>query len=297
MDDDLKQNLEAVYFTLAGFSSFSCCDALYKSMNASYPFQNNVFFVASFALLFLLALSPIFGGPLASIKTRKLGLHMFRALLLVPQGLLAIYAFGQLPLADVYAILFLSPLISAFLALIVLKEKIQPYKVIAIYTGFLGVLIILRPGMVPISFPVIATLLSAVLFSLSTIIVRKIGRTRKSLAFAVYPTAGMIPVAFVMAMPTFEWPTLNHLFVLAMTGIAAANGSMCLSKGFSMAPTALVAPVHYIQIIWGMVLGYIFFGDILDFWTGLGSAIIILSGLYLIYKDKKNVKPPVPLAK
>ncbi len=288
MKKNMKQNIEALYFTIMGFSSYSCSDALHKSLSTTYPFQNNLFFASSFSLCFLVLISPFFGGLFSCLKTKKIKMHLLRALLCVPQGLFCIYAFANLPLAKVYPLLFLSPLLSAFLAAFLLKEKADLYKIIPIFSGFLGVIVILRPGIIPITLPMFAAICSTFFFSLITITVRKMGDKEHMFAYAFYPVLVMIMVTFAITLPQFIWPTPKHLMVLAVTGAAAANGGMCISRGFSMARTSLVAPIHYIQIIWGAVFGYIFFGDLIDIYTAIGSAIIVGSGLFLIYKDKET---------
>lgn len=281
----------AILFAVIGFSSYSIGDTVYKWLSSSYTVYSNIFFATLFSFIFLLIVAPFFGGLRSCLETKKLKLHLFRSCLFIPQTSLAFYAFGYLPMTNVYAVFFLTPLLSSILAVFLLKERPELYKFIAILAGFFSIMIILRPDAVPISVPVMAVFGSACFIALINVLARKIGEEGESfLSFALYPFIVILPVMFFLMLPEFVMPTVFDLVLLAMAGLTGIVGIITIPKGFTMAPLALVAPFHYVQILWGIVIGYFVFGDTLDWQTGIGAVGVILSGLFLIFMDQRKAE-------
>ncbi len=167
------------------FALFTVMDALVKWLSATYPVPELVFTNSLFALLPVLVVSLRRGG-LARLRTRRLGLHVLRGLLGAGGGLLAFYAYSQLPLADAYAIIFTTPLIITALSLPVLGEPVGWRRWSAVGVGFIGVLIMLRPGVAPIGIGSLATFGAACLSALSILLVRKLGTTESTAGIALY---------------------------------------------------------------------------------------------------------------
>ena len=154
-------------------------DALIKWLSADYPVHQLVFSNSLFALVPVLLVSLRRGG-LARLRTRRLRLHVLRGLLGAAGGLLAFYAYSQLPLADAYAIIFTTPLMITALSLPVLGEPVGWRRWSAVAVGFAGVLIMLRPGVAPIGIGALAALGGACLSALSILLVRKLGTTEST---------------------------------------------------------------------------------------------------------------------
>lgn len=213
-----------------------------------------------------------------------------RGVLLAAEFLLFIYSFAYLPMTTAYALIFVTPFLASLLAIPFLGEKVTMRQWAAISLGFAGVLVVLRPGWVPLGLPVIAALCGAFFFALSNIMVRMIGEDGESpLTFALVAEVVICAVTFVLFLTQPEIPTLFHLFLLVWVGLFSAVALFCIPLAFLRAPAAVISPFHYVQMLWGIVFGYLFFGDLMSIWIALGSAIIVASGIWLIRQERGKI--------
>lgn len=291
----MNTRIAAVLCAIGGFSVFSVGDAMFKYLTASLSVPSVCFYAAAFSTLYLFVFSMMRGGFAAHFRTDHLRVHLLRGGIVFAHATLAIVAFSALPMATVYSMLFLAPFLIALLAIRFLGEKATPAHWAAIATGFAGILIVLRPGFVPFSLPVAAGLAAAVLFSVSWVIVRRIRSGNDSaLCFTFYVQMMIAAGSFVlMSLRGFEIPGIAELGILALAGGASAIGNILLARAYLLAPSASVAPFHYVQILWGVVFGAVFFGDFPDLWTGAGAALIIGAGLFLIRVESRKGASPV----
>ena len=206
---------------------------------------------------------------------------------------LIVYAFTQLPLAKAYAISFIAPMFSALLAIPLLRDRVSWQHVVAIIIGFLGVLIILRPGVIPLELASLAALTSALFFSLVNITARYMRDTKHTLlSWAFYPHLVIISILLLLFLSELQWLRLQDLAYLAFMGGVSAFGAICIARAFAHARTATAASFHYVQMLWGAALGYFIFGDKLDLWTAVGAVVIIGSGLWLMRVETTEIKSP-----
>jgi len=286
----LSETQKGALFAFIGFSAFAWGDVVFKHLGERYSIFMIGFFAAFFALIILTALATVKPGLKKALKTNHLRLHIVRGALLLVQFLCIIYAFQYMSLAKFYALIFAAPMIAILLALVFLKERASIGIYAAVLVGLGGVMIILRPGMIPIDVASIATLCAAFLFASSNIITRFIGNKDHPYAFAIYTELVILPVTAILMIPHFVIPTLGDSFLFVLTGVFSAMGLIFIAKGFSHAPASIAAPFHYVQMLWGVVLGYLVFGDRLDLWTAIGGAVIIASGIWVLRHS--NAPPP-----
>lgn len=285
----LSDTAKGMIFSALGFSLFAVGDAIFKYLSASYDVLDLVFFFGLFALLTYIVTSKKLGGFKRTFQTKNKKLHALRSILIATQVLTAFYAFSQLPLATVYALIFVAPILTSLLAIVILKEQVSRPQWLAIAIGFIGVLVILRPGLIPLDWATIAAITAAIVVSSANIIVRFLDNRETSLSLALYPQILILTMMLPFVIIDFRMPALSDLIWMIAGGLLSASGMLGLIKGFSKAAAAKAAPFHYIQMLWGVGLGYVIFGDIPDLWTGIGALIIIASGFWLIRHSKKDI--------
>ncbi len=284
MDKEEHKHLKGALLAAAAFSLFSIGDALIKSISGIYSFYVMIFFISLFAIGTLLIFSSPLDGLRETLKSRKIPLHLLRGFFFFLQFPLIIFGLSHLPMTKFYALVFVTPFLTSLIAIPVLKERVQGRSWLAIFVGFFGVLIVLRPGLIPLDMPSLAVLGLALFSALVNIMVRVIGAEETKLSFALFPEALVFVAAGCLVLLTggFEIPAGAHLFILAAIGCLSATGMVLIAMAFSYAPASVAAPFHYIQMLWALLFGYFIFDDALDIWTGVGAAIIILSGIWLL---------------
>ncbi|MCB9990565.1 MAG: DMT family transporter [Rhodospirillales bacterium] len=290
MDNLKTDTIKGVLLAIIGFSLFAIGDAIYKYVSPFYSIYVMGFFGSLFGTIAMLVYCRLTGGIKNALKTGHLRLHILRGILLLAQFLLAIYALQQISLAKFYALVFAAPFITTILSIPLLGQSVDWKRWASVIVGFIGVLIVLRPGIIPLEPASIACLSAAVLFSVANLLAGKIGTGKESpLSFGLYVELVITPCIFLLALPDFTLPSLPHLGLLAFCGVSGAVALVALAIAFAKAPAAVAAPFHYTQMLWGIALGYVVFGDVMDLWTGIGAAIIIASGLWLIRTEHRKI--------
>lgn len=290
MNDNQHSAAKGILLSLLGFSLLSFGDTTIKYLSGYYSTHSLVFYNSLFGLMVLLLLSPWLGGLKNTLKDGRIGLHLLRGVLVFVQLSLIVYAFTQLPLAKAYSMAFMAPIFSALLAIPLLRDRVSVRHVLAIVLGFSGVLIILRPGLIPPEPASLAALASALFFSLVNITARYMRDSDHTLlSWAFYPHLVIIAILILIFGEQLQAPRLQDLGYLAFMGGVSAFGAISIARAFAHARTATAASFHYVQMVWGVVLGYLFFGDRIDLWTAVGALVIIASGLWLMRVERSVV--------
>jgi drug/metabolite transporter (DMT)-like permease len=278
-----SQPVTAILLALAAFLIFSVGDSLIKWLSRHYDTFTIAFYIGALVVLLVLALSPFAGGmrPVLTLPDRRW--HILRGLCLAVQFYLMIYAFSVMSLTKAYALLFAAPLLTVALAWPLLGERTSPAQALLVLAGFAGVLVILRPGMIPVDAASAGMLAAALAFALSNIIIRKMrGDSQPFLAWPFY-SEGIIMLG---ALPFFlrdpVLPAAPHMLMFLAIAALSVVALALLGTAFRLARAGTVAPFHYVQILWAAGLGYALFGDTVDAWTAAGTAMIVASGLLMI---------------
>ncbi|WP_417524327.1 DMT family transporter [Marinovum sp.] len=282
-------NIKGLLFALLGFAMFSVHDVVVKYLGGTYSPVQIIFFAGlfSFPLLTFVLMSDPTRDNLRPVHPWWV---LLRVLTSLGAGLMAFYAFSVLPLAQTYTLLFVAPLLITVLAIPVLGERVGLHRWAAVIVGLAGVIVVLRPGAQDLTLGHAAGLGSAACNALASIVVRKIGQDERPVVLMLYPLAGnfllmgsALPFVYV-AMPVVD---LGALGVIAVLGFAA---SMCVIAAYRFGEAAIVAPMQYSQILWASVFGFLLFGESLDRPTFYGAGLIILSGLYIVYRESRGGK-------
>lgn len=285
----LSQEVRGVYLASIGFSLFALGDAVFKYLSAYYSISLLLFFNAVFGMSVLILASPWLGGLKATLQTAQLKLHLLRSILILIQLSLVVYGLSQMPMTKTYAIVFTAPLIATLLAIPLLKDPVNNKQWLAIVTGFAGVLIILRPGFIPMDLAALGVLVAALFFSLANITVRFMRKTANTiLSWVFYPNMLILLVTGCLLNTDMIMPLEGHLILFFFLGVCSSSGAIFITKAFLCSSVATASSLHYIQMLWAVLLGYFIFQDYVDLWTVAGSVVIICSGIFLLQLAKKK---------
>ena len=285
-----------IVLMLAGIIGFSVMDAIIKWLTADYPVPQIVALRSWFGLPLLLLLALYEGGPKALRSSRPL-VHVGRYLLVLLLSFSFFWALSQMKLVDAVAITFAAPILIAALSVPLLKEAVGLRRWIAIGVGFCGVLIILRPGVGVFQWAALVVLGSAVVYALLMITTRAFKSTESTASLMLYPQLGMSLTAIIFAPFFWVTPDLHDLGLFALAGLFGSVGVICLTHAFRLAPAATISPFEYSALIWASLLGFLLWGELPDRITLLGAAIVISSGLYIIYRETIKIgraRPKLP---
>jgi len=281
---------------LAGIAAFAVMDATIKWLTADFPVTQVVALRSWFGLPILCFLA-YFEGGLRALKTRRPLVHVLRYALVLALSFSFFWALSQMKLVDAVAITFAVPILIAALSMPLLKEPVGWHRWAAIGTGFCGVLIILRPGMGVFQWAALVVLGSAVVYALLMITTRAFKSTESTAALMLYPQLGISLTGIFIAPLFWVTPGPVDLGLFALAGVFGSVGVICLTHAFRLAPVATVSPFEYSGLIWATLLGFFLWRELPDTPTLAGAAIVIASGLYIIYRETIRVgraRPQLP---
>jgi drug/metabolite transporter (DMT)-like permease len=193
----------------------------------------------------------------------------------------------SLPMADALAIFFVNPLVIVILSALVLREKVDGQRWLAVLVGFVGTLIIIRPGMVAVTPGTLYALVSGVALGTYFVMTRQIAGAANATVLT-FQTCALGAGLMTLALP-LVWtpPTGTQWIMLALVGIIATTGHVCITRSYEHAEASLLAPLAFTEIVMTTVLGWWVFGDLPDRWTVLGVTILIASAVYISLREQR----------
>ena len=280
-------NIKGAFFALLGFAIFATHDVVIKALGASFaPFQL-VFFstLFSFPLVTFMLMQDKTEGTL---KPAHPWWSLARTIGATLNALAAFYAFSVLPLAETYALIFATPLVITVLSIPILGEKVGLHRWIAVLIGLAGVLVVLRPGSTELTMGHAAALSCAFLGGFVSIVVRKIGREERTVVLMLHPlVCNFVVMGGLMAL-NYKPMTLPELGGVGLISLFGFVAGILLILAYKASEAVVIAPMQYSQIIWASAFGYFLFDEKIDGVTVLGAGIIILSGLYILFRESKG---------
>ena len=222
------------------------------------------------------------------LRTERPWLQIGRSVLLLLSTVLNIFALRYLQLDETMSILFATPLLVAALSIPFLGESIGPRRWAAIIVGFCGILIITRPGFGNMHPAALLTVIGTICYALYSISTRVLSTTDFSGTTLFYSGLfGAVVMSFVVPF-VWSWPAGPlQVVVMIIMGTCGAFGHYLLILAHRLAPASILAPFIYTQIIWVVISGYLVFNDLPNHWTLIGGGVVIASGLYLLYRERK----------
>jgi drug/metabolite transporter (DMT)-like permease len=224
------------------------------------------------------------------VRTRVFGLHLVRNVSHYAGQFGWFFALGVIPLSEVFAIEFTTPIWTALLAALVLGERMNKLRMAAVAVGFVGVLVILRPGISAVSVGSLSVLGAAGAYALTYIMTKKLTGTETPLSILFYMTAMQLPLGFAAALIDWRWPQAwawPWVFTVAITALVA---HYCMTRAFRLADATVVVPLDFLRLPLIALLGLLLYGEALDAWVMVGAACVLLAS----WMNLKSVQP-VPL--
>ncbi|HEV7777701.1 MAG TPA: DMT family transporter [Luteibacter sp.] len=278
---------KGVLLGFACFAAYACSDACVKLLEGSLPAYEAVFFGA---LLGLAAL-PFIRKPgdrwQEVFVAKKPGLWFLRAAAGAASNVGAVIAFTALPMAEAFALIFLLPIFVTILSVIFLKEHVGWRRWSAVIAGFVGVLVVLRPGFRALGPGHLAAMACGLAGALSMIALRVAGPHEKRITLYGAGVVGPLVLGGVLMLKTFVWPDWHQWVLLFGYGLLAALAAVLLMFATQRAPANRVAPTQYSQMLWAIFFGYVLFHDHLDWPMLIGIAIILGAGLFTFVREEK----------
>ena len=281
----VEGNSRAVLLMVIGTVFFSSMHALIRYMSADLHAFELAFFRNLFGILVVLPW--LLRSGLAPLKTKRLGLHSVRGLLNGLGMLMFFYAVSITPLADVIALSFTAPIFATVLAIVFLGEIVGTRRWAAIFIAFLGTMVILRPGLMEISQGQFLAMASAALWACALIMIKILSRTDSSITIIAYMIIFQVPVSGLAAATVWITPSLEQVCIMAVMGTLGTVGQWLLIEALKEGDTNVVMPFDFLKMIWAVLLGFLFFNELPDLFTWLGSAIIFSSAIFIAWRESK----------
>ena len=282
-------------FALLAFALYASHDAVVKYVGGYYSPVQVLFFgvLMGFPVVTMTMLRDKTDGNLIPHHPWW---TLIRTISVVITGVCAFYAFSHLPLAQCYAIFFSTPLLITLLAIPILGEKVRLRRGLAVAVGLVGVMVVLRPGNAAFGLGHLAAMVAATTGSLASVIVRKVGHAERSAVLMLYPMVANF-IAMGLALPFVYRPMpIEHLGAFLTMAVLGSAGSFLIIGAYRKAEAMIVAPMQFSQIIWATIYGYVFFRERVDSATIIGAAIVIASGLYILFREgKASVSETTPV--
>jgi drug/metabolite transporter (DMT)-like permease len=274
---------------------FAVWSAIGKWQVAIYPFGEVMFLrsISSFIVCLVVVL-PVAGTSVFATQ-RQRG-HIARGLSQAISQTFTIIAFSLMPLAGAIAINFSAPLWAALLSIIWLKERAGPARWAALLSGFFGVLIVANPGADSLTVGALFALANAVMFGSVTVAVRGMTKTESANTLLMWQMATLTVFHSTLLVFGFQWPTPADAAMLMVSGAANAAGQYLWTKSLLLAPAAAVSPFYYLMLVWALVIGFLAWGDVPSVGLLAGSAIVVGSGLFLLWHETHRQPGGAPAA-
>lgn len=294
---------------LVGMLAISIQDALIKGFSGSYPLHEIVLIRSLVALPFMFVILQFEGGW-RRLLSKRMPLLLVRALFIVVSNSAYFAALAGMPLAEANAIFFVAPLFITVLSIPMLGEKVGPWRWGAVFVGFTGIIIMLRPGDGIIKITALLPVLAAFTYAMMQMLTRRLGVTESAsvLAISIYLTFIVVCLLMFLICGDGRYvdkvhPALNFLFLPwkmppvadwpALGGIGVLSGMIgyMLAQAYRMGEAGLIAPFEYIAVPLAVFWGFIIFDEVPDATTWTGMALIVGAGLFIVYREVRQSRP------
>lgn len=239
---------------------------------------------------FSVMLPMVIHSGIGKIATTQIKAYFIRSV----SGIIAMwswfFAVTLIPIGEQTALSFLAPLFTTMGAAFVLSETVRLRRWLAIVIGFVGALIIIRPGIVDISLGHAVAIASALAMGCSMLILKHLTRRDNPFIIVFISHIIMMPIALVPALYVWEWPNMDVWLILIATGPVAVIGHVTLTKAYKLADASFVAGIDYARLPFAMVFGWVMFGELSDLWTWLGASVIFASSFYVLRHEMNEQK-------
>jgi drug/metabolite transporter (DMT)-like permease len=280
----LPPEIRGILLTLAATACFGVMDGLSKFLVTIYPPVLILWLRHLLAVpVVLAALGP--GRLRALAPSARPWLQTFRVVLLIVEMGLVMVCFRLLPLADVHSLIAVTPLLVTALSVPMLGERVGWRRWLAVLTGFVGVLVIVRPGFHEVHPALLLALLCSAMYAVYNILTRKAARYDRAETSWLWQSLG--GAVLLLAVGPFFWvtPAIAHWPLIVALAALGALGHYCLIRALALAPAVVVQPFTYTMLVWAIIIGYLAFGDLPDRMTMAGALLIVGAGTYAAWRE------------
>lgn len=276
--------VRGIMFMIGATVMFAISNALSKWVVAIYP-VGEVMFSRSLSSLIVCStfMLPITG--LSVFATKRVRDHLARGLSQAISQTFTVLAFSLMPLAGAVAINFSAPLFSGLISVLFLKERAGAARWGTLLAGFVGVLIVVKPGADSIQLGALFALANAVMYGSVTVAVRGMSKTESANTLLMWQMVCLAVMHSFLLVFGFKWPTPQHAGLLVSSGVANAAAQYLWTRALHAAPATAVSPFYYFLLVWTMFLGFFVWGDVPTASLLIGSGIVVASGLFLLYQE------------
>lgn len=278
-----------IYFMIMSVFLFSCMDALIKWTAADYPIGQIVFFRNVFAFIPVLMFVRRAGG-IAVLRTHRMGGHFIRGFVGVTAMICVFTSFALLPLGEAVALALSGPIFLTALSVPMLGERVGVRRWSAVVVGFMGILVMARPGVGVFQPAALLAIAGALFYALAMISVRRLNQTESAAAIVFYFTLFAAAIG-ALSLP-FQWVTPDPMGYVFLIGIGLIGGlaQLAMTQAFRLSPVAVIAPFEYGALVFAVGFGYFIWRDVPDVYIIVGSLIVIASGLYILHRETTLAK-------
>lgn len=291
----MNQTQKGMLIKAAAIGAFAIMDACLKLLSEHYGAFQVAFFRGVAALPFLIAFIA-WNQSWHELKTMSLGFHILRALLAVSMLASIVYAFRELPLADAYSIFYAAPLFVVILSVVLLKESVGKHRWAALIIGLMAVLFMFQPQGVGFSLAVAACLYATLVYAVLVIILKLMHKTDSTISLSFYFTLFLSVGAGLLS--TLDWQPLRveDIGLIVLLGFSGGLALLLLTEAYRLAPASALAPLEYSSVIWAIAIGWLIWGDFPSQIMLISSAVLVLTGLYILHRERIHQVDPDPIA-
>ncbi len=308
---NLSDNTQGILCLMGALVFLTISDSIIKWLSPYYALHEIMLFRAGFAMFVVLFFVYLEGG-FRTLKTRRPMLHLLRGTLLVIANMFFFLGLATMPMAETVALFFTAPLFICIMAQPILGEKVGAPRWFAIIVGLIGVMIMVRPGAELFRISSLLPIAAALMYAIMQMITRKLGMQDKAGTLTFYIQIAFIMIGSIMGLvfgngsfnsndsQTFNfllrawtWPNLNDLFLLGLCGFIVACGGYLMSQAYRLGQASVVAPFEYTSLPFALIMGYFLWGDWPDWVSFAGSSLIIVSGLLIVFFEKRSSREPL----
>lgn len=276
---------KAIILTVLACFFFAAMASLVRHLSVDFSTSEILLFRNTMSLLLIIPCIVMVDPKL--FKTSKWKLYSYRGMNGFVSMLFWFSALSMVPLGDAVASSFLTPIFTTIIAMIFLKEKIGYHRILAILIGIGGMMLILKPTVQGIPLGYIYAVIAAGLWAISNILVKTMTKTEHPLTIVFYMVLFMTPLSFIGGFSDFKMPTSEQWMWFLLLGFVANGAQLTISYAYRLAEVTLLMPFDFTRLIFTALISYFAFGEILDPYTFIGAIIIMVSSVYITYREAR----------
>ncbi len=288
--EGMSPTLRGIILTIASGAFFATMHGSVRLLSQDLDAMEIAFFRAFFGFLFFAPI--LLRSRLAVLRTTRLPLHLLRGLFNGASLLLWFTALSMVPLGDATALALMGPLFVAIGAIFILRENVGGARCVTLAIGFVGALVIVRPGFQEINLGMMLIIISMLCVTCSKLIAKSLSRTDQPSTIVAYLSLTMMLPSGVALFFVWETPTLTQLLFMVIIGFLGSCGHMLLTTAYKIADISAVEPVVFSRLVWAAVVGWFMFAEFPGPWIWVGSALIVAASTCLARYDAGSRKIP-----